>query len=128
MGWDGFSPVKVAGFINGQAHDFISNQVIGGLPTPSGFDYAESLGEPSLVDFSLIGGTQYVVIGQAAPPCDPDVNQDGNVDQDDVAYLINVVGGGPNDTGIDPDFNMDGNVDQDDVSALINVVAGGNCP
>jgi hypothetical protein len=62
------------------------------------------------------------------PSCDPDVNQDGNVDQDDVAYLINVVGGGPNPTGIDPDFNHDGNADQDDIAALINVVAGGNCP
>jgi hypothetical protein len=61
-------------------------------------------------------------------PCDPDVNRDGNVDQDDVAYLINVVGGGPNPTGIDPDFNRDGNADQDDVAALIDVVAGGNCP
>ncbi|MFZ2872943.1 MAG: dockerin type I domain-containing protein [Phycisphaerales bacterium] len=62
------------------------------------------------------------------PPCDPDVNQDGNVDQDDVTYLINVVGGGANPTGIDPDFNQDGNVDQDDVSALINTVGGGGCP
>jgi hypothetical protein len=61
-------------------------------------------------------------------PCDPDLNQDGNVDQDDVSYLINVVGGGANPSGIDPDFNRDGNVDQDDVSALINVVAGGPCP
>ncbi|MCE7973849.1 MAG: hypothetical protein DYG92_05900 [Leptolyngbya sp. PLA1] len=63
-----------------------------------------------------------------APPCDPDLNQDGNVDQDDVLYLINVVGGGNNDTGIDPDFNQDGNVDQDDVTALINTVGGGGCP
>ncbi|MCE7975054.1 MAG: hypothetical protein DYG92_12155 [Leptolyngbya sp. PLA1] len=62
------------------------------------------------------------------PPCDPDVNQDGNVDQDDVTYLINVVGGGENPTGIDPDFNQDGNVDQDDVGALINTVGGGGCP
>jgi hypothetical protein len=61
-------------------------------------------------------------------PCDPDLNQDGNVDQDDVAYLINVVGGGANPTGIDPDFNQDGNVDQDDIAALINVVAGAGCP
>ncbi|MCC6951825.1 MAG: hypothetical protein IT433_10315 [Phycisphaerales bacterium] len=60
--------------------------------------------------------------------CDPDLNQDGNVDQDDVTYLINVVGGATNPTGIDPDFNRDGNVDQDDVSALISVVAGGACP
>ncbi|MFZ2875333.1 MAG: hypothetical protein WAZ94_12745 [Phycisphaerales bacterium] len=62
------------------------------------------------------------------PPCDPDLNQDGNVDQDDISYLINVVGGGENPTGIDPDFNHDGNVDQDDVSALINTVGGGGCP
>jgi hypothetical protein len=61
-------------------------------------------------------------------PCDPDVNQDGNVDQDDVSYLINVVGGGDNPTGIDPDFNQDGNVDQDDIAALINTVGGGGCP
>jgi hypothetical protein len=66
--------------------------------------------------------------GTVNPPCDPDVNQDGNVDQDDVSYLINVVGGGENPTGIDPDFNQDGNVDQDDIAALINVVAGGDCP
>jgi len=62
------------------------------------------------------------------PSCDPDVNQDGNVDQDDVGYLINVIGGGENTTGIDPDFNQDGNVDQDDVGALINTIGGGGCP
>ncbi|MFA6044126.1 MAG: LamG-like jellyroll fold domain-containing protein [Phycisphaerales bacterium] len=65
---------------------------------------------------------------QFAPPCDPDVNQDGNVDQGDVDYLIGVVAGSPNPSGIDPDFNQDGNVDQGDVDALIDVVAGGNCP
>jgi hypothetical protein len=67
-------------------------------------------------------------ITQPPPTCDPDYNQDGNSDQDDVAYLINVIGGGPNPTGRDPDFNGDGNADQDDVGALINVVAGGPCP
>ncbi|MCE7975166.1 MAG: hypothetical protein DYG92_12715 [Leptolyngbya sp. PLA1] len=75
--------------------------------------------------------TTDVVVITIDPPsvnCDPDLNQDGNVDQDDVSYLINVVGGGENPSGIDPDFNQDGNVDQDDVSALINVVAGGPCP
>ncbi|MFA6044415.1 MAG: hypothetical protein WC718_05475 [Phycisphaerales bacterium] len=65
---------------------------------------------------------------QNTVPCDPDVNQDGNADQGDVDYLVNVVAGGPNDTGIDPDFNRDGNVDQGDIDALINVVAGGACP
>jgi hypothetical protein len=60
--------------------------------------------------------------------CDPDVNQDGNVDQNDVDYLIDVIAGGPNPAGADPDFNQDGNVDQNDVDGLINVVAGGDCP
>lgn len=60
--------------------------------------------------------------------CDPDVNQDGNVDQGDVDYLINVVGGGLNPTGVDPDFNQDGNSDQGDIDALVNVIAGGPCP
>ncbi|MFZ2874238.1 MAG: M36 family metallopeptidase [Phycisphaerales bacterium] len=60
--------------------------------------------------------------------CDGDMNRDDNVDQDDVAYLVGVVGGGENPTGTDPDFNHDGNVDQDDVAALINYVAGAGCP
>jgi hypothetical protein len=64
----------------------------------------------------------------ASNPCDPDVNQDGNADQGDVDYLLNVVAGGENPTEIDPDFNQDGNVDQGDVDALLNVVAGGACP
>jgi len=64
----------------------------------------------------------------ALPLCDADMNHDGNVDQDDVGYLINVVGGGENASGIDPDFNHDGNTDQDDIAALIGVVAGGDCP
>ncbi|MFA6045305.1 MAG: hypothetical protein WC718_10005 [Phycisphaerales bacterium] len=61
-------------------------------------------------------------------PCDPDLNQDGNADQGDIDYLINVVAGGQNPTFIDPDFNHDGNVDQGDVDELVNVVAGGPCP
>ncbi|MFA6045717.1 MAG: hypothetical protein WC718_12105 [Phycisphaerales bacterium] len=83
---------------------------------------------------SFSGGAVWfddVTFGQGTvnpPVCDPDVNQDGNADQGDVDYLVNVVAGGPNDTGIDPDFNQDGNVDQGDIDALINVVAGGNCP
>jgi hypothetical protein len=60
--------------------------------------------------------------------CLPDLNDDGNVDQDDVGYLINVVAGGDNPTGINADFNCDGNVDQDDVTAIINTIGGGGCP
>lgn len=62
------------------------------------------------------------------PGCDPDYNQDGNVDQDDVAYIINVIGGGANPTNRDPDFNDDGNADQEDVQAVINTIGGEGCP
>jgi hypothetical protein len=72
-----------------------------------------------------------VLFNTAQPPvlpCNPDFNADGNADQDDVAYLVNVIAGGSNPTGRDPDFNRDGNIDQDDYIALVNVIAGGNCP
>lgn len=60
--------------------------------------------------------------------CCPDLNQDGVVDQGDIDYLINIVAGGSNPTGVDPDFNRDGVADQGDIDSLINVVAGGECP
>jgi len=72
--------------------------------------------------------TSQVATVVVAPVCDPDVNQDGNVDQGDVDYLVNVIAGGENPTGIDPDFTRDGNADQGDVDALVNAVAGGACP
>ena len=60
--------------------------------------------------------------------CDGDFNGDGNVDQDDVACLAQIVAGDPSCSANDPDFNRDGNVDQDDISALAQVVAGAPCP
>ncbi len=62
------------------------------------------------------------------PLCDPDVNQDGNTDQGDIDYLVGVVAGQPNTSGVDPDYNRDGNADQADIDALINSIAGNGCP
>ena len=74
---------------------------------------------PSIVIFaSPSGGTG----------CEPDFNQDGNVDQDDIACLAQVVAGDASCSDLDPDFNGDGNVDQDDIDALAQVVAGSPCP
>ncbi|MDX2131438.1 MAG: hypothetical protein SFY69_05245, partial [Planctomycetota bacterium] len=56
--------------------------------------------------------------GTVTPPCDPDFNQDGNVDQDDIACISQVVAGDPSCSPVDPDFNRDGNVDQDDIASL----------
>lgn len=62
------------------------------------------------------------------PLCDPDVNQDGSTDQGDIDYLVGVVAGQPNTSGVDPDYNRDGSADQADIDALINSIAGNGCP
>ncbi|MBI1189318.1 MAG: hypothetical protein GC200_01365 [Tepidisphaera sp.] len=84
----------------------------------------------TMSDSALVFITGHNVPPPPPPPpaCDPDVNQDGVADQGDIDYLIDVIAGGDNYTGIDPDFNADGVADQGDIDALINVVAGGDCP
>lgn len=57
LGWDGVSPINIAGWINGSNNDFLSNQVIGGLP-----DGTENLGGPGGVNFNQFEGLQYVTI------------------------------------------------------------------
>jgi hypothetical protein len=49
--------VKVSAFINGSGHDFVSNQVLGSLPSGT-----NNLGEPRAVNFSQIAGDQYFVL------------------------------------------------------------------
>lgn len=49
-------PISVSAFINGGGHDFLSNQVLGGVGG------AGNLGEPSAVNFNNIGGNQYFTI------------------------------------------------------------------
>jgi len=50
-------PVDVTAFINGSGHDFVSNQVLAGLPEGFG-----NLGEPRNVDFSQIDGDQFFTV------------------------------------------------------------------
>ena len=57
LGWDGVTPINIAGWVNGSGNDFLSNQVIGGLPDGTG-----NLGSPSSVDFSAIAGNQFITI------------------------------------------------------------------
>lgn len=59
------------------------------------------------------------------PACDPDYDQNGIADQDDVSMLIDMVAGGASTSPIDPDFNCSGIADQDDVSDLIDFIASG---
>ncbi|HLO99609.1 MAG TPA: PEP-CTERM sorting domain-containing protein [Fimbriimonas sp.] len=53
--------VKVSAFINGGGHDFVSNQVLGGVPAGTG-----NLGDPSFVNFNNQTGNQYFVVPEPA--------------------------------------------------------------
>ncbi len=59
LGWDGTSPVRVMGWIASSDYGFVSNQVIGSLP--SEFDFT-NLGEVRGLNFQSIAGNQFVTI------------------------------------------------------------------
>lgn len=65
--WDGsagdITSANICAFINNGGHDYMSNQVIGGL---SG---SPNLGDPRNVNFELITGEQFFAIGGTALPC-----------------------------------------------------------
>ncbi len=66
LGWDGVTPINIAGWINGSNNDFMSNQVIGGLPEGTGNlggDGAGNFtGNVGGIDFNQFEGLQYVTI------------------------------------------------------------------
>ena len=62
--------VKVCAFLNGSGHDYVSNQVLPGIP-PS-----DSLGDPRGLDFNTIPGLQYAQMGSAVTEC-PEFNYGG---------------------------------------------------
>lgn len=53
-------PIRITAMINGGGHDFMSNQVLAGI---GGGDH---LGEPRLIDFSLIAGDQFFTVTQGS--------------------------------------------------------------
>ncbi|MDP7029363.1 MAG: hypothetical protein QF733_03990 [Phycisphaerales bacterium] len=60
-----FDNVRVCAFINGAGHDWVSNQVLGGLGGSA------NLADPRGVDFNAVDGDQFVVLGADADPCVP---------------------------------------------------------
>jgi hypothetical protein len=129
LGYDNSGTIKVAGFVNGSGYDFMSNQVIGGLPGAP----AANLGEPALVDFSAIAGDQFVTINVTGglPRCGSiDFNGDTLFpDDSDLVEFLTVLAGGdcsPGNTCDSIDFNRDGLFpDDNDLVDFLTVLAGG---
>jgi hypothetical protein len=128
LGYDGSGTIKVAGFVNGSGYDFMSNQVIGGLPGTN----AANLGEPALVDFSALAGDQFVTITVAGgPPRCGSIDFNGDSlfpDDSDLIDFLAVLAGGECSTGTCGiiDFNRDGLFpDDNDLIDFLTVLAGG---
>lgn len=59
---DAFSQLRITAFINGVGHDFVSNQVLGGIGGGG------NLGEPRLVNFGTIPGDQFFEVAPVPEP------------------------------------------------------------
>ncbi len=117
LGWDGTQDILMAGWISSGDFGFVSNQVIGGLPS------ADNLGEVSAIDFNNVAGTQYVNLSATAQPCLADRNGDGVLDFFDVQnFLAAFSAQNPS-----ADMNNDGLFDFFDVQFYLNIFSQG-CP
>jgi hypothetical protein len=109
LGWDGKSPIRVAGWISNSGYDVISNQVIAtdGLPSGTG-----NLNEPRNLSFAAIPGVQYVTVPiSGKPPCPCDFNTDNVLNSQDFfdflsCFFVNECQAG--------DYNGDGFVNSQD--------------
>lgn len=93
--WNGTSPLKIQVFINGQNHDFVSNQHLQ-------FACTGELGEPRFVNFNDFPGQQFAQVSynasngrftriNAAPPvCEPSVPCPGDANGDNVVNLADL--------------------------------------
>lgn len=115
LGWtDG--PIKVCAFVNGGGHDYMSNQILGGV------DGAQNLScgpdncnwvDVRTIDFGAVSGTQYFTVELAAA-CPADLNNDGEVNGADLGLVIGSWG-----TPGVGDINGDGNTDGADLGIVI---------
>lgn len=62
LDWTPGQSLKVCAFVNGGGHDFVSNQVIPGLP-----DGTCNLGDPHTVDFTAHAGDQFATVSRTVP-------------------------------------------------------------
>lgn len=129
LGWDGSSDIKVCAFINGNGHDYASNQFLGALPMASANLGGDGTGGwigtwPAALRFSLadIEGDQYFSSAgaDACLACFGDIDGSLDVDSGDVALALLDFGPCP---GCSADLDGTAEVDFGDI-ALILLSAG----
>ncbi|MBX3381436.1 MAG: hypothetical protein KF805_15180 [Phycisphaeraceae bacterium] len=128
-----FDNIRVVAMLNGSGHDYLSNQVLPGVPAPQvnlgGDGTGVFTGSLSGVNFTTFAGTQYFTVYT----CRADLNEDGVVDDADFvifakAYNILICSDPTMPAGCPADINEDGFVDDAD---FVIFVAGYNelvCP
>ncbi|MCA9302789.1 MAG: hypothetical protein KC996_01565 [Phycisphaerales bacterium] len=125
LGWDGSQDILVAGWISNAGFDYISNQVLGGIPGPDNIGPRDSDGDGTNdLDFNAIAGDQFINLSNpAAPDCAADFTDDGILDIFDVFAFLDAF------NAMDPsaDFTDDGTFDIFDVFAFLDAFNAG-CP
>ena len=126
LAWDGASDIKVCAFINGQGHDYVSNQVLGSLPLANGNLGGDGVGGyiggyPGAlrgVNFASIPGDQFFsAFGpDACGFCYGDLDGSLEVDSGDVSLCL--LDTGPC-AGCPADLDGSGEVDSGDVSLVL---------
>ncbi|MEI6272267.1 MAG: hypothetical protein WCQ03_02215 [Phycisphaerae bacterium] len=126
LAWDGASDIKVCAFINGNGHDYVSNQVLGSLPLGKGNLGGDGVGGyiggfPGAlrgVNFASIPGDQYFsAFGpDACGFCFGDLDASGEVDAGDVSLCLLDTGSC---LGCASDLDSTGEVDAGDVSLVL---------
>ncbi len=108
--------IKICAFVNGNGHDYLSNQVMGGCAPDTG-----NLAEPRLVNFALLAGDQFFTVGTATNNCVGDIDGNHLVDGSDLGQLLGSWG----QSGA-TDLTGDGTTDGADLGTLLG--AWGICP
>ena len=123
LGWDGVSPIKVCAFINGGGHDYASNQFIS--PLPAGYG---NMGEPRLLDLSVVPGDQFFIVGVGTPPnpCPADLDGDHAVTGADLGQMLGAWGACNEPTPCPADLDGDNAVTGADLGQMLG--AWGPCP
>jgi hypothetical protein len=132
LGWSE-GPVRVCAFINGQGHDYASNQVLGTLPAGTGNLGGNGTGgwngenPTGKLRFSFVDieGVQFFSSDDAdacvsTPVCPGDLDDSGSVDAGDIGSLLilfgDCAGGTPGCAG---DLDDSGAVDAGDIGSLL---------